>query len=94
MNQFRLKVDLDTLAAARVVGFHTLADRCNIFYTFFILWLTGAMDPVYSYVLHETFIQKYKKISNLCDCRKSRGFHWFWVCVVSRGRPGQKSYDF
>ena len=34
MNQFRLKVDLDTLAAAGVVGIHTLADRCDEFYTF------------------------------------------------------------
>ena len=62
MNQFRLKVDLDTLAAARVVGFHTLADRCNGFYTFFILWLTGAMDSIKSAKLLSKSIEKYKKV--------------------------------
>ena len=62
MNQFRLKVDLDTLAAARVVGFHTFAERSNGFYTFSILWLTGAMDSIKSAKLLSKSIEKYKKV--------------------------------
>ena len=65
MNQFRLKVDLDTLAAPRVVGFHTLADRCNVFYTFSIRWLTGAMDSITSAKLLSHSIeniQNYRKV--------------------------------
>ena len=50
-----------TLAAVRMVGFHTLVDRCNIFYTFFILWLTGAMDSIKSAKLLSKSIEKYKK---------------------------------
>ena len=48
MNQSTLRGDFGSLAVAWRVGFHTLADRCNIFYTFFILWLTGAMDSIKS----------------------------------------------
>ena len=50
-----------TLAAVRMVGFHTLADRYNTFYTFFILWLTGAMDSIKSAKLLSKSIEKYKK---------------------------------
>ena len=61
MHQFRLKVDLDTLAAARVVGFHTFGDRCIEFYTFPILWLTGAMDSIKCAKLLSKSIENHNK---------------------------------
>ena len=65
MNQFRLKVDLDTLVAARVVGFHSLADRRNTFYTCSILWLTGAIESITSATLLSKSIETYQKYKNI-----------------------------
>ena len=62
MSRSTLRGDFGNLAVASKVGFHTLADRCNGFYTFFILWLTGAMDSIKSAKLLSKSIEKYKKI--------------------------------
>ena len=40
---------------------HTFADRCNGFYTCFILWLTGAMDSIKRAKLVSNSIKKYQK---------------------------------
>ena len=61
MSWFKLRADFGSLAAPWRVGCHTFVDRCNGFYTFFILWLTGAMDSIKSAKIQSKNIKNIKK---------------------------------
>ena len=65
MNQIdesKLRGDFANSVVAWKVGFHTYADRCNGFYSFFIIWLTGAMDSDKTAKLLSKIIKNYKKL--------------------------------
>ena len=66
MNQIdesKLRGDFANLVVAWEVGFHTFADRRNGFYSFFLIWLTGAMDSDKTAKLLSKIIKKlYKKL--------------------------------
>ena len=68
MSQSKLRSDFGNLAVAWRVGFHTFADRCNVFYTFFILWLTGAMDSIKNAKLLSKTIETIKNHKKTSEC--------------------------
>ena len=74
MSQSKLRGDFGNSAVARRVGFHTLADRCNIFYIVYTLaHRCNGFDAMRQNPLHLTakVYKKYRIIETYCKSMKS-----------------------